>query len=251
MYYKKRLICVDKSGKTIYVVTISSHDGVAKVTVSPSTGVDEVVFVTNGVATHYTLPCNTLFYDGGDIECALLYRKTPIAYSKGADFSITQEKRETQVKISSHPTPPPTVDESIKVDTTIKQNEPTPESEYIENTDTIQVTEMVDSEVPHFYCSVKQKLEETFTCFPSVKKLEDMIPNSRWVEIKRSDTPYVIGLINENDKTRYLCYGVESDNGNLPPSEIEKYCQWLPLDDYKGYWIIFQDATTGETLEKE
>ncbi len=255
MYYKKRLICVDKSGNAIYVVTISGEGGMAKVRVSPTAGVDEVVFVIKGVACRYQLPCDSLPYFGEDIECALLYHKMPIAYSKGADFSITQEKREeTLEKIVAQPTPPPTVDKTIKYDTTVKQKEPAPQNEdieNIENNDTLEDTKIEDSDVAHFYCSVKQKLEETFTCYPTVNVLEDMIPNSRWVEIKKSDTPYVIGLVNERDKPRYLCYGVSCNTGNLPPPQIEKYCQWLPLDDYKGYWIIFQDANTGETLEKE
>ncbi|HOV69104.1 MAG TPA: hypothetical protein PLZ84_02135 [Clostridia bacterium] len=85
--------------------------------------------------------------------------------------------------------------------------------------------------------------------------LEQLIPGSKWVWVdEENDVSYVMGLINDEDQTPlYICYGVPSYYSSEPPQGMAGYCQWLPasIEDPKGkgYWMMYQDAMTGHTVE--
>ena len=103
----------------------------------------------------------------------------------------------------------------------------------------------------NFYLSVKPQLDEIFVCFPECDDLEEVVPNSKWAKIQVEDGFYVVGLILDGEVVRYISYGVPAMKNSCPPSEIRDVAVWL--DDGKkegnGYWVIYQDAMTGQCLK--
>lgn len=106
-----------------------------------------------------------------------------------------------------------------------------------------------------FFNLISEQIDELFEKYPSEKRLEELIPNSKWVKIDFEDDGnyYIVGLIYEESVLKYVCYGVLGEHEKAPSSILGKYSQWLPLDinnpEAKGYWIMYQDAETGESLE--
>ena len=103
----------------------------------------------------------------------------------------------------------------------------------------------------NFYLSVKPQLDEIFVCFPECDDLEGVVPNSKWAKIQVEDGFYVVGLILDGEVVRYISYGVPATKNSCPPSEIRDVAVWLDdgKKEGKGYWVIYQDATTGQCLK--
>jgi len=110
------------------------------------------------------------------------------------------------------------------------------------------------SEPSDFFDLVGDQIDELFATFPHDENLAKMIPDSKWVRVDYDHTgkEYLLGIINENGAIKYICYGVPGQFSKAPPKELEKFSQWLPLDlnnPEEGYWVMFQDATTGDSIE--
>ena len=103
----------------------------------------------------------------------------------------------------------------------------------------------------NFYLSVKPQLDEIFVCFPECDDLEEVVPNSKWAKIQVEDGFYVVGLILDGEVVRYISYGVPATKNSCPPSEIRDVAVWLDdgKKEGKGYWVIYQDAMTGQCLK--
>ena len=99
-----------------------------------------------------------------------------------------------------------------------------------------------------FYYSVRAQLDEMFICYPEIASLSRAVPNSKWVKVDGADGEYAIGIIYEEDTPKYICYGVPSKRDCLPPDNMRKLCQYISIDINDGYWVVFQDADSGETL---
>ena len=106
-----------------------------------------------------------------------------------------------------------------------------------------------------FYNMISEQIDELFVKYPREERLEKLIPESKWVKVDYENDGhiYVIGLIYENGVLQYVCYGVPGEFSIEPPKNLEKYSQWLPLNpstpEGEGYWIMYQDADTGEAVE--
>lgn len=106
-----------------------------------------------------------------------------------------------------------------------------------------------------FYNELKNQLDILFDKYPEETFLTEVIPNSKWVKVDYEDDGnyIVIGLIYEENQVQYICYGAPGEYSSTPPKEFAGLSQWLPLDVEKpeelGYWIIYQDADTGENVE--
>lgn len=106
-----------------------------------------------------------------------------------------------------------------------------------------------------FYSEIKEQLATLFEKYPEETFLNEIIPNSKWVRVDYEDDGqyFIIGLIYENNKVQYVCYGSPGEYSVEPPREFKGMSQWLPLDPEKpeelGYWIIYQDADSGENVE--
>ena len=103
-----------------------------------------------------------------------------------------------------------------------------------------------------YYEQVSDQIEKLFTEGTRETELESLMPHTKWVRVDFSGDGrfYVVGLV--GDKPDYICYGLPADYTPEPPDEISGYCGWLPLDvrnpQGKGYWLLYQDADTGESV---
>lgn len=106
-----------------------------------------------------------------------------------------------------------------------------------------------------FYDEIKGQLSLLFERYPEETFLNEIIPNSKWVKVdyENNGQYFVIGLMYEENEVAYVCYGMPGEYSVTPPREFAGLSQWLPLDPEKpnelGYWIMYQDAQTGENVE--
>ncbi len=105
---------------------------------------------------------------------------------------------------------------------------------------------------PYFF-EVQTELNSILNKFPPEENLNKLFHDGKFVKVNYSkDKYYVVGLIKENGKEKYLCYGVPDKYSPTPPKELAGYCSFIPLSifDLKGdgYWMMFQDAITGKCI---
>ena len=111
------------------------------------------------------------------------------------------------------------------------------------------------SEIIPYYDTVKSELDGIFEKFPAETGLQNSIRGSRFAKVYYADDKYyVVGVIKENGKEKYICYGVPSVYRETPPKELAGYCSFVPLSifDLKGdgYFMMFQDAVSGKCVHK-
>lgn len=124
------------------------------------------------------------------------------------------------------------------------------------NTENIKEQQELEVEpVDGFYMEMKPQLDDIFTNNPSEDYLQNLLPNSKWVKVKIDEDGnyYVLGLIYEDEKLKYICYGVPGVFQKNAPRELSGYPVWFPLDEDKpqgfGYWLSYQDAESGESVK--
>lgn len=138
------------------------------------------------------------------------------------------------------------------------------ESAYALNTklfeeDEEEINSIIDKELEtntthDFYNMIAEQLQELFDKYPSENNLSKLIDNSKWCKINRDfdNSYYVVGIIYNNNDIKYICYGVPGNYNIQPPREMQGYSQWLPTDATdpynNGYWVMYQDADTGENI---
>ncbi len=114
-----------------------------------------------------------------------------------------------------------------------------------------------DNNDENFFNSIKAQLDEMFKNNPNCSEVESLIKNSKWISVQEENednTHYILGKIfDENNNIKYVCYGVPAVNKEEVNNIDINLCQWLPLnpEDEKsaGYYIMYQNATTGETVK--
>ena len=104
-----------------------------------------------------------------------------------------------------------------------------------------------------FFITAEKELNSLFSKFPSYDNLKCYFPDSKWVKISYdTDRFYIVGLIKENKKEKYICYGVPEKYSKEPPKELKGYCTFIPLSIFDmqgdGFWMMFQDAISGECV---
>ncbi len=116
--------------------------------------------------------------------------------------------------------------------------------------------DFVQEEKPEtFFDGIKEQIESLFEKYPEEEILKQIIPDSKWVKIDYEDKGeyYVVGLLYENNKIKYVCYGIPGMYSKEPPEELRGFSQWLPIDAEKedgfGYWLTYQDADSGENVQ--
>ncbi|MDD4210908.1 MAG: hypothetical protein PHC46_00745 [Clostridia bacterium] len=122
----------------------------------------------------------------------------------------------------------------------------------------IEDVEQDEADYDTFYKEVKDQIDSLFETYQRESALEEIIPNSHFVRVDfNSDgNSYIFGIIyDENSNPEYIVYGVPSLYTKIPPTELEGYYQWLPLDLEKpeedGYWLMYQNALNGEHIKIE
>lgn len=100
-----------------------------------------------------------------------------------------------------------------------------------------------------YYYKIKDELENLFAVSPRVNDLTASIPDSEWVRVDGADG-CLVGIIYENLEIRYIAYALPAC-GKEPPESLPDSC-FVPVDPFSeesgGYFVLFQDAATGETL---
>lgn len=94
-----------------------------------------------------------------------------------------------------------------------------------------------------YYKEVRKNLDRAFRTRPKDTRLLSVFPQSEWVKANGA----LLGIIYEQGTPRYLCVATEK-NGD-PPAEIKDHCTFVPsspFSDDVGFYIVFQDADTGE-----
>lgn len=124
----------------------------------------------------------------------------------------------------------------------------------VQNEENISDGKKYNDENP-YYLSVKNQVEDLLQKFEKEENLERLIFNSRFVKINYSENKYyVVGVIYENDVEKYICYGVPSVYSETPPKELDGFCSFIPLSVFdvkgEGYFMMFQDAVSGECVHK-
>lgn len=105
-----------------------------------------------------------------------------------------------------------------------------------------------------FYSEIKEQIDKLFSDNPCEEYLQNLLPNSKWIKVTiGSGDYYVLGIIKEDEKIKYICYGVPGIYQKEPPRELSGYPVWFPLDSEKpegfGYWLSYQDAENGESVK--
>ncbi len=106
-----------------------------------------------------------------------------------------------------------------------------------------------------FHEKIKENLNEIFTKFQVTTDLIDALPNGKFCKIHYADNKYYyVGAIEENNEIKYVCYGVTGYLGEIP-NELNSHFSFIPISNYelsgKGFYLIFQDAKTGEIIKKQ
>ena len=107
-----------------------------------------------------------------------------------------------------------------------------------------------------YYQSVKREIDELFARYPKDETLNGVFSCSEWIRIKGEENApqYLVGVVYENWKAKYLCYALPAENAETPPDEIKEVCSFVPVsafDDTIGFFVIFQSASTGECIRPE
>lgn len=103
-----------------------------------------------------------------------------------------------------------------------------------------------------YYRSVKAEIDELFSKYPKDERLKNAFSCSEWVEIAEQGKNYLLGVIYDDGKAKYICYALPADSPDNPPEEIKDACVFIPLsafDDGVGFFVIFQSATTGACVK--
>ena len=109
---------------------------------------------------------------------------------------------------------------------------------------------------PCYYDRVRGELEALFARHPAEQELADCIPYSRWAKVSFARNKYyAVGVIRDEQKPRYICYGVPAEARTAPPAALQGFCSFMPLSVFepegRGYWMMFQDADTGQCVRIE
>lgn len=103
-----------------------------------------------------------------------------------------------------------------------------------------------------YYQKIKPRLDDLFEKFPREDGLSRVVPDSKWVKISYDDGKYyVVGVLTDGKTPSYICYGVAGRYGERP-KEIDGYCSFIPSSLFSlkgdGFWVMYQDAKSGERI---
>ncbi len=110
-----------------------------------------------------------------------------------------------------------------------------------------------NSEQEAFLNDIMYQLDEMFKIYPADDILNSIIPESRFIRVDNIEQSYVLGIIYEDKMMKYIAYGVPAKYNSLPPADLGKNYQWLPLNPEDvmsdGYFMIYQNALNGKIVD--
>lgn len=265
MFYKKKIVLTEGNGKVHQVVSVTEDNGALSVSANGDKSCELALFVRDKLIICGNTPITYKLPDwsGEEVHIGILQGNNVLATgsTRGNHYShlFTRDiEKPKEKKTSPPPTekPEPTPEPEKQKECEEAKNESIKELEPEKPKPIEQKAQRESSnerDVHEFYCSIKQNLDEMFVCYPKEEKLCSLIEDSEWVKVDRPDGHYAVGLIKNDGAPEYICYGVPGGRDLLPPDNLKKYCQWIPLNDSdsEGYWMVFQDAKTGIALEND
>ena len=107
-----------------------------------------------------------------------------------------------------------------------------------------------------YYLSIKGELDELFNTYPRDESLNGAFSYSEWVRLKGTakDPQYLVGVLYQDGRAKYVCYALKAEDKNNPPDEIKKVCTFVPcslFQEEKGFFVLFQSTATGECIKPE
>ncbi|MBE5737036.1 MAG: hypothetical protein E7348_01400 [Clostridiales bacterium] len=104
-----------------------------------------------------------------------------------------------------------------------------------------------------YYLQVKSQLDQIFACYPEEQTLTNLYKDSKWAKINYSnDKYYVVGLVDFDNEQKFICYGVPGRYSIHPPEQLKGYASFVPKSLFDthgdGFWIMFQDAVSGNCV---
>lgn len=107
-----------------------------------------------------------------------------------------------------------------------------------------------------YYRAVKGEIDELFEKYPRDQTLVGAFSCSEWVRVKGEENApeYLVGVIYDDGKAKYICYALLAEDKSSPPEEIKDACTFVPVSAFssdKGFFVIFQSATTGECIKPQ
>ncbi len=107
-----------------------------------------------------------------------------------------------------------------------------------------------------YYRAVKTEIDELFSKYPRDDTLNGAFSCSEWVRVKgeTSSPEYLVGVVYDDGVAKYICYALAAEDKDNPPDEIRAVCTFVPVSPFeigKGYFVIFQSATTGECIKPQ
>ena len=102
-----------------------------------------------------------------------------------------------------------------------------------------------------FYERIADKIDELFSRGERDETLEKLLPQTKWVRVDYTETKrFFVGLIGE--KPDYVCYALPGSFAVPVPAYLGE-ASFLPLDSLdpegKGYWLLYQNADDGSSVE--
>ncbi|MBR2341710.1 MAG: hypothetical protein IKA72_04810 [Clostridia bacterium] len=125
-----------------------------------------------------------------------------------------------------------------------------------EDVDTQSILHPFATNPDGYYLTVKEEIDELFKKYPKDETLNGVFHCSEWVRVKGEEgaPEYLVGIIYEEWRAKYICYALPAENSESPPDEIKDVCTFVPLslfNDKVGFFIIFQSAESGECIRPE
>ena len=122
--------------------------------------------------------------------------------------------------------------------------------------DAPRVRHAVKTDPDGYYFTVKTEMDRLFKDYPRDKTLNGAFSCSEWVRVKGTakDPQYLVGVLKNDGRVRYICYALWAEDRKNPPSEIKNVCTFVPnsvYDDNRGFFVIFQSAATGECVSQD
>ncbi|MBR7159953.1 MAG: hypothetical protein IKD20_02835 [Clostridia bacterium] len=240
---KKILVLRSIDGKSAVGTVRISVDRECSIEYSPKVEGAKCYLVVSGKIVEDTTSIDSL-----DDVVAMVVAEDKILYTSTTSMSLSTLSKiyEEHKSKEVHNVDSQEIDESISVIDSDNDTTKICEDEHVKNSKT---TIPLQSEPLAFYYKVRDALEETFVCYPLDDTLSKVIEGSEWVRIESGGSYYVVGKVYMEGVLKYICYGLPGDRSMSPPDELANHTQYIPIPDTKGgYFVIFQDANTGELL---
>ena len=105
-----------------------------------------------------------------------------------------------------------------------------------------------------YYLSVKAEMDALLKKYPKDSTLKNAFSCSEWVRVKgdKKRPEYLVGVVYDDGKAKYVCYALRAENRFRPPEEIKDVCAFVPVSPYEensGFFVIFPSAATGECIK--